>query len=155
MPTVADLQGGISNNNNNTSTTSQAPTSIQNHPPAYPPQYPPQSPYPDPHHDPLRVPRPERPFGIGGGDVYPGSGGGFGYIPGIDPFGGGGSLVGPHHPGFGIPDPFLPNPHHFPRGGRLPPRGARFDPFGPPGVRPNPDHDHFRPPGNFDDDLYM
>jgi len=119
------------------------------------PHYPPYS--MPPVHDPLRVPPPHRPdFGIGSGDLYPSPGAGFGYIPGLDPFHGG-NLIGPHHPGFGIRDPFAPNPAYFPGGGRgiLPPRGARFDPFGPPGVRPYPDNDHLPPPGHFDDDMYM
>jgi len=82
----------------------------------------------------------------------------------MDPFhqpGYGGSHIGPNHPGFGIRDPFAPP---FSGGGgfggfpgvRPPPRGARFDPFGPPGTRPNPDNDHFPPPGgDFSDDMYM
>jgi small GTP-binding protein len=130
----------------------QPPTN-QSHVPQYP-----HYGVPPPVHDPLRVPPPHRPdFGIGpSGDLYPSPGAGFGYIPGLDPHGG--NLIGPHHPGFGIPDPFAPNPSHFPRGGRgsLPPRGARFDPFGPPGTRPYPDNDHLPPPGgHFDDDMYM
>jgi len=120
------------------------------------PVYPPQSPI---YQDPLRVPRPvgQPTFPMGGGDLYPGPGGGFGYIPGLDPFArGGGSFVGPNHPSFGIRDPYAPNPAYFPGRGGMPPRGARFDPFGPPGVRPYPDHDHMPPPGNFDhDDMYM
>jgi hypothetical protein len=122
----------------------------------------------------LRVPRPQGsypqgnypPFGIGGDDLYPGPGGGFGYIPGVpggDPFhqpGYGGSQIGPNHPGFGIRDPFAPPNAGGGFGGfpgvRPPPRGARFDPFGPPGTRPNPDNDHFPPPGgDFSDDMYM
>lgn len=143
-----------------TSQPSPQPQQQQQPPTYYPrnqtPSYPPSS--VPPIHDPLRIPPPVRPgpgFGIGSGDLYPSPGAGFGYIPGLDPFGGG-SLIGPHHPGFGIRDPFAPNPAHFPSGrGSLPPRGARFDPFGPPGVRPYPDSDHFPPPGNFDDDMYM
>jgi hypothetical protein len=133
-------------------------------------------PRPDSGDSGLRVPRPQGnypqsnypPFGVGGEDLYPGPGGGFGYIPGApggDPFHqpghGGGSLIGPNHPGFGLRDPFAPP---LPGGGgfggfpgvRPPPRGSRFDPFGPPGVRPNPDNDHFPPPGgDFSDDMYM
>jgi len=123
---------------------------------------------PDPYYppDPLRIGPPRTPqypqglppFGTGGEDLYHGPGGGFGFIPGGDPyggvpFGGGGSLIGPHHPGFGIRDPSRPP---LPNGGRgfpfPPPPGARFDPYGPPGVRPNPDPDHLPPPGhNYDD----
>eukprot|EP01124_Arcella_intermedia_P032247 TRINITY_DN7487_c0_g1_i1.p1 TRINITY_DN7487_c0_g1~~TRINITY_DN7487_c0_g1_i1.p1 ORF type:complete len:312 (-),score=40.61 TRINITY_DN7487_c0_g1_i1:62-997(-) len=126
-------------------------------------------PAPSPY-DPLRIgpvhrPPPRYPFSSGGDDLLPGPGGGFGYLPGggplapypFDPFsGGGGSLVGPHHPGFGLRDPRMPP---FPnRGGPTPfppPPGARFDPFGPPGVRPNPDHDHLPPPGHYDDDMFI
>lgn len=61
---------------------------------------------------------------------------------------GGGSQIGPHHPGFG---PQVNDPFAMPGGGRgggggyyvPPPQGARFDPFGPPinpaaGPRRNP-----------------
>ncbi|XP_055839489.1 proteasome inhibitor PI31 subunit [Episyrphus balteatus] len=86
-------------------------------------------------------------------------------------------ITGPHYaPGFR--GPMGSDPFGFPRGGigsgdldplgrggggslgvlpRLGPHrgGARFDPFGPgPGVRPNPNHDEFPPPG-FGDFMYQ
>lgn len=83
--------------------------------------------------DPLRVLDPLR--DIGRGD--------------LDPFGrGGGMLFNP--PGM----PFQPSfPGNLPPAGIVP--GARFDPFSPPqsGGRPNPNNDHFRPPGF--DDMFM
>lgn len=51
-----------------------------------------------------------------------------------------------------------PRPRPFGPGRPSPDNSAqRFDPFAPPGVRPNPDNDHFRPPrGNdWDDNMYM
>jgi len=122
--------------------------------------------YQPPDYDPLRIgpprtgtPYPSRPplgGGIGGDDLLAGPGGGFGFLPG---FGGGGvyggpaygGLVGPNHPGFGIRNPHAPQ---FPLGSYPP--GARFDPYGPPGVRPNPDNDHLPPPGrDYSDDMFM
>ncbi|RUS91642.1 hypothetical protein EGW08_000615 [Elysia chlorotica] len=98
----------------------------------------------------------------------PGSGGGIGYIPprnplgpgsydplniggaDLDPFGRGGGMFMdprnfPHLPGGIMPRP-MPG---FPPGS-VPP-GARFDPVGPPGLRPQPDPDHERPPNGYDD----
>lgn len=70
--------------------------------------------------------------GIGGSDAFPGPGAGM-YPPRGDFGSGGGSLVGPDHPLFagriGGQQPGFP--------GALPPGappGARFDPYGPPGV---------------------
>ncbi|XP_064652343.1 proteasome inhibitor PI31 subunit-like [Lineus longissimus] len=90
------------------------------------------------------------PFSVGRGD--------------LDPFGGhpGGMLVDPmrqgRHPGMGFdPSAGLPGSGRLPRGA-VPP-GARFDPFGPPGLgrggpgRPGPDPDHMRPPDY--DDMFM
>jgi len=91
-------------------------------------------------------------FGIGGDDLFPSSNyPGFGPFPGNTP---GGNLIGPNHPGFGpINDPFrgsgpFPSPN-APRPPGVPPPGARFDPFGPPGTNfPfGPDADHLPPPG--------
>jgi len=83
------------------------------------------------------------PFGTGGSDLWPN-------IPGLPPLGGGwgeGGMIGPHHPGFG---PAATNPFPLQGGGPpypLPP-GARFDPYGPPGIHfPDPDRDDFSPPG--------
>jgi len=110
-----------------------------------------------PQRDPLRVPtqprsplmeggpyypQPVQPFGIGSDDLNP--------FPLRMPggFGGHGSLVGPHHPGFG---PAASDPYGR---GRVfpPPPGARFDPFGPPrGQFGEPDRDEPPPPGpNYD-----
>lgn len=69
----------------------------------------------------------------------------------LDPFGRGGGML------FNPPDLHtMPNLGPFGPGGRRPlgvPPGARFDPIGPPGPnnRMGPDHDHFRPPGGYDD----
>lgn len=70
--------------------------------------------------------------GIGGNDAFPGTGAGM-YPPRGDFGSGGGSIVGPDHPLFtgriGGQQPGFP--------GALPPGvppGARFDPYGPPGV---------------------
>lgn len=70
----------------------------------------------------------------------------------LDPFGrGGGMLFNPPDyrqlPYLGIFGPGVRQPL------RVPPPGARFDPFGPPGPnnRMGPDHDHFRQPGRYDD----
>jgi len=131
-----------------------SPTSAPRHTgPGTAPHAPPPDPYFPP--DPLRIGPPRTPqhppFGIGGDDLYPGPGGGFGYFPGGGPFGGG-PHIGPHHPGFGIRDPSRPPDG---RGGFPfpPPPGARFDPYGP-GVRPNPDH--LPPPGrDYSDDYFM
>jgi len=146
---------------------SQHPTPAvpSHHPgPVYPGPQPHVPGYPD---DPLRIGPPRQPyrgppFGIGGDDLMGGPGGGFGFIPGSGgPFGGGGSLVGPHHPGFGLPNPYGPSPGRGGGGGGFgfpfpPPPGARFDPYGPPGVRPVPDFDHLPPPGSdHSDDYYM
>lgn len=89
--------------------------------------------------NPLQFPRPligrEPPLrDIGRGDLMPG--------------GGGGMLMDPPRPRpFGSrPGPLNPNSP-----------GPRIDPTAPPGVRPNPDDDHFRPPrGNdWEDNMYM
>ncbi|KAH3756770.1 hypothetical protein Pelo_11446 [Pelomyxa schiedti] len=76
----------------------------------------------------------------------------------------GGNLIGPRHPGFGGGVGGIGRP---PPGLGVPP-GARYDPFGPPGVYPTPpqsgrgrgtgsafgpDPDHLPPPGY--DDMYM
>jgi len=97
-----------------------------------------------PHHqpyinDPLRIPGTgNRPlgnfprFGVGYDDLTP-------PLPGFGvPFGGGGNLMGPNHPGFGPRvndpygafDPFAPQGPANPPRGRVP--GARYDPVGPP-----------------------
>eukprot|EP01125_Pyxidicula_operculata_P001036 TRINITY_DN1091_c0_g1_i2.p1 TRINITY_DN1091_c0_g1~~TRINITY_DN1091_c0_g1_i2.p1 ORF type:complete len:311 (-),score=54.07 TRINITY_DN1091_c0_g1_i2:53-985(-) len=135
-----------------------------------------QPPYGD-DYDPLRIgppgqPRqpvgPGFPFATGDDDLFPGPGFGYygppghgGFVP--PPFqpgrGGGGSLVGPDHPGFGQPrnpyDRRPPNGSFGPQGVRPPP-GARYDPYGPPGVNfPGPDHDHLPPPGRHYDDMYL
>lgn len=105
--------------------------------------------------DPLRVPprhmhRPPPgewteqgdPLAIGRGDLDPfARGQGAGML--FDPMRGG-------RPQFG-PDPNAGLPGNLPRGS-IPP-GARFDPFGPPGMRPQPDPDHLPPPGY--DDMFM
>ncbi|CAH2241098.1 proteasome inhibitor PI31 subunit [Pararge aegeria] len=79
----------------------------------------------------------------------------------LDPFAppGGGMLFNPFSPGRDIENPGLGIPGGLPRGS-VPP-GARFDPFGPPGVGPMPgrrppppDADHFPPPG-FSDNMFM
>lgn len=105
--------------------------------------------------DPLRVPtrrppmrnpggwnEPDDPFSIGRGD--------------LDPFAagrGGGMMFDPLRTGIpGMrPDPSAGLPSRLPPGA-VPP-GARFDPFGPPGMRPGPDPDHMPPPGY--DDMFM
>ncbi|XP_049850426.1 proteasome inhibitor PI31 subunit-like [Schistocerca gregaria] len=93
---------------------------------------------------------------------------------------GGGSSMGPRHPGFGgrVNDPYYDERSRgMYRGIKMPPPGARFDPFGPPGIndplldsrsssvwRRNqppdglsrqelPDPDHQEPPGF--DDMYI
>uniref|UniRef100_A0A8C5NQT7 Proteasome inhibitor PI31 subunit n=1 Tax=Junco hyemalis TaxID=40217 RepID=A0A8C5NQT7_JUNHY len=84
-------------------------------------------------------PSPLSPFAVGGED--------------LDPFGGrgGGMIVDPLRSG--IPHPGIDPSSGIP--GRLPPGavppGARFDPFGPVGVGPDPDH--LPPPGY--DDMFM
>jgi len=106
-------------------------------------------------------------FGVGSDDLNPftppgernpGHMGGFG----------GGSLIGPQHPGFGPNvsdpyrggDPFGAFPQSGGRGGGrgrgAPPPGPRFDPFGPP-INPkgDPDNDELPPPGGFGDNMYM
>ncbi|PSN43741.1 Proteasome inhibitor PI31 subunit [Blattella germanica] len=88
--------------------------------------------------DPLRDP-----FAVGRSDLDPLSRGGGGMI--FNPFGQGGI----RDPGAGIPG-------GLPRGS-IPP-GARFDPYGPPGVGPRrggpgPSPDHLPPPGY--DDMFM
>ncbi|KAG6447049.1 proteasome inhibitor PI31 subunit [Manduca sexta] len=78
----------------------------------------------------------------------------------LDPFapGGGGMIFNPFGPRRDIENPGLGVPGGLPRGA-VPP-GARFDPFGPPGVPmpgrrpPPPDADHLPPPG-FDDSMFM
>lgn len=79
----------------------------------------------------------------------------------LDPFAppGGGMLFNPFQPGRDIENPGLGIPGGLPRGA-VPP-GARFDPFGPPGVGPfpgrrppPPDADHFPPPG-FNDNMFL
>ncbi|XP_061385737.1 proteasome inhibitor PI31 subunit [Danaus plexippus] len=79
----------------------------------------------------------------------------------LDPFApmGGGMLFNPFSPGRDIENPGLGIPGGLPRGS-VPP-GARFDPFGPPGVGPlpgrrppPPDADHLPPPG-FNDNMFM
>ncbi|XP_023952033.2 proteasome inhibitor PI31 subunit isoform X2 [Bicyclus anynana] len=81
----------------------------------------------------------------------------------LDPFAapgaGGGMIFNPFSPGRDIENPGLGIPGGLPRGA-VPP-GARFDPFGPPGVGvppgrrpPPPDSDHFPPPG-FNDHMFM
>lgn len=64
---------------------------------------------------------------VGDTDLYPP---GLPAMPPVVPFGGGGSLVGPAHPAF---FPGGQPPSHPQRPGDLPP-GARWDPYGPPGV---------------------
>lgn len=107
-------------------------------------------------YDPLREPDPLRagprrpnpnpnfgemtdPFAVGGAD--------------IDPLGQGvgGMYMDPRR--FGFPSPYPDGGHpRLPRGA-VPP-GARFDPFGPPGVhRGEPDNDEAPPPGY--DDMFM
>ncbi|XP_045775678.1 proteasome inhibitor PI31 subunit [Maniola jurtina] len=77
----------------------------------------------------------------------------------LDPFAppGGGMIFNPFGPIRDIESPGLGIPGGLPRGS-VPP-GARFDPFGPPGVGPlpgrrppPPDADHFPPPG---DNMFM
>ena len=122
---------------------------------------------PERDYDPLRIPQMHRPGGIGGNVPHPLSVGGEDLnplgLPGVhDPFGamgGGGNLMGPGHPAFSS----LQRPRP---GGGLPPGvppGARYDPFGPPGLpgfgRPPPDDFHPdlpRPPGGPPPpDMYM
>ncbi|CAG9135927.1 unnamed protein product [Plutella xylostella] len=125
-----------------------------------------------PPDDPLRVPprpglRPEsptrpdlwhmpevNPYNVGRSDLDP-----FAAGPGIGGGGGGGMLFNPFGPRRDPENPGLGIPGGLPRGA-VPP-GARFDPFGPPGAppirgrRPPPDADHFPPPGNFNDHMFM
>ncbi|XP_038208077.1 proteasome inhibitor PI31 subunit isoform X3 [Zerene cesonia] len=79
----------------------------------------------------------------------------------LDPFapGGGGMIFNPFGPRRDIENPGLGIPGGLPRGA-VPP-GARFDPFGPPGVGPlpgrrppPPDADHLPPPG-FNDNMFL
>ncbi|CAK1540264.1 unnamed protein product [Leptosia nina] len=79
----------------------------------------------------------------------------------LDPFapGGGGMIFNPFGPRRDIENPGLGIPGGLPRGS-VPP-GARFDPFGPPGVGPRPgrrppppDADHFPPP-DFNDNMFL
>jgi len=67
----------------------------------------------------------------------------------LDPFGGGGgNLYGPGNFPFGIGGPAPRGPGGLPRPGTGPPRGPRFDPFGPfGGLGRDPDPDHARRPG--------
>ncbi|GFR78915.1 proteasome inhibitor PI31 subunit-like [Elysia marginata] len=100
----------------------------------------------------------------------PGFGGGIGYMPPRNPLGPGSFDPDPFSIGGADLDPFgrgggmLMDPRNFPRlpGGFVPqpqpgfppgsvPPGARFDPVGPPGVRPQPDPDHERRPSEYDD----
>eukprot|EP00667_Euglena_gracilis_P019706 EG_transcript_21162 len=85
-----------------------------------------------------------QPFGVGGGDLHP-----FGFGPGLGP--GSGMLVGPNHPGFGLPGG--PFGRGAPPGNRPPFPGARFDPFGPRGPSGDPDWDGAPPPGS--SDMYL
>jgi proteasome inhibitor subunit 1 (PI31) len=83
-------------------------------------------------YDPSRFSSPFYP-GIGHDDLYPGPGAGM--YPSRDGFGvGGGSVVGPDHPMFGGIGTGIGG-NRYP-GGLLSgvPPGARFDPYGPPGV---------------------
>lgn len=79
----------------------------------------------------------------------------------LDPFApsGGGMLFNPFTPGRNPDEPGIGIPGGLPRGA-VPP-GARFDPFGPPGIGPRPgrrpappDSDHLPPPG-FNDHMFM
>ncbi|XP_045495463.1 proteasome inhibitor PI31 subunit [Colias croceus] len=79
----------------------------------------------------------------------------------LDPFapGGSGMIFNPFGPRRDIENPGLGIPGGLPRGA-VPP-GARFDPFGPPGVGPMPrrrppppDADHLPPPG-FNDNMFL
>ncbi|CAH3962153.1 unnamed protein product [Pieris brassicae] len=79
----------------------------------------------------------------------------------LDPFApaGGGMIFNPFGPRRDIENPGLGIPGGLPRGA-VPP-GARFDPFGPPGVGPlpgrrppPPDADHLPPPG-FNDNMFL
>lgn len=71
--------------------------------------------------------------GYDGSDLYPAPGAGV-FVPGGNPFGGPGMLVGPNDPRWGPVG--VPRPGHPGIGGGVPgvPPGARFDPYGPPGV---------------------
>jgi len=123
-----------------------------NDPLRIPPRQPLSPPRPDPLRDgPGGFGNPYGPggFGVGRGDM-PGPGHPL-FPPGRGGWDeGGGNLVGPNHPGFG---PLVRDPFARPQGGRGDgfgghPPGARFDPFGPPGVnRPWPDNDELPPPG--------
>ncbi|KAG0631517.1 hypothetical protein M758_1G260200 [Ceratodon purpureus] len=92
--------------------------------------------------------------GYDGSDLYPTAGAGV-FGPGGNPFGGPGMLVGPNDPRWGPVG--LPRPGHPGIGGGVPgvPPGARFDPYGPPGVpgfEPNRfTRDSRRPPGGHPD----
>ncbi|CAG2121728.1 unnamed protein product, partial [Medioppia subpectinata] len=125
-----------------------------------------------PEYDPLREPMPgARPMpGYGPGIGYDPNYGGVGQWPppyggaDLDPLGRaqGGMIMDPR----AFPGPFGRGPRNPAPGlppGAIPP-GARFDPFGPPGVGPNPrphrnprqqgpDPDHLPPPGY--DDMFM
>lgn len=108
--------------------------------------------------DPLRVPNtgrryprhtpewidPDDPLSIGHGDLDPFGHGGAGGGMLFDP------LRGSRGPRFGM-DPSAGLPERLPHGA-VPP-GARFNPFGPPGMRSEPDPDHMQPPGY--DDMFM
>ncbi|XP_024390519.1 probable proteasome inhibitor isoform X2 [Physcomitrium patens] len=91
--------------------------------------------------------------GFDGGDLYPSPGAGI-FVPGGSPFGGPGMLVGPNDPRWGpvgVPRPGQPG---FGGDFSVPP-GARFDPYGPPGV-PGFEPNRFtrnprRPPGGHPD----
>lgn len=77
---------------------------------------------------------PQVPVYDGNHDLYPAPGGGV-FVPGGNPFGGPGMLVGPSDPRWGPVG--VPRPGHIGGiGGGVPgvPPGARFDPYGPPGV---------------------
>ncbi|XP_059158279.1 proteasome inhibitor PI31 subunit-like [Physella acuta] len=88
------------------------------------------------YHPPRQPIRPDYsdPFSVGRTDLDPLSGG----------FGGG-MFMDPRN----LTNPGGFRPPGFPPGS-IPP-GARFDPVGPPGVRPVPDPDHERPPDSYDD----
>jgi hypothetical protein len=176
MPTVEDLASQI--RFSNAQQQSPAQSSQQQAPRRDPLRvYPPEGSRPSPNFgdfeddfDPSFAGMPHPSGGMahyGDSDLF-GSYGRYGQVPGgygnFGGFGGstGGSSVGPHHPGFG---PGVNDPYAIPRGGRggpggmgglgapdfvPPPRGARFDPFGPPidpGSAPRPNPDHHAPPG--------
>eukprot|EP00668_Euglena_longa_P001199 GGOE01001422.1.p1 GENE.GGOE01001422.1~~GGOE01001422.1.p1 ORF type:complete len:272 (-),score=53.13 GGOE01001422.1:318-1091(-) len=117
----------------------ERPTACEWEPPRAPPQRPDMI-----LRDPLRNQHDMyphgNPFAVGRGDLHP-----LGGVLG-PPGAAGGILIGPNHPGFGIPrEPFGPG---VPPGNRPPFPGARFDPFGPGGMSGDPDWDHMPHPGS-------